>query len=168
MSRVYVRQPLMTDQAEFLETVRKSSALHAAWVSPPATAEQFGLYLEKRHAINSAAFLICHAASDEIVGVVNVTNIILGAFCSAYLGYYAFAGYERQGLMQEGLLSVMAHARDKLGLHRLEANIQPDNAPSIALVKKCGFSLEGYSPQYLKIHGQWRDHERWAVILSAN
>ncbi len=48
-------------------------------------------------------------------------------------------------------------------LHRLEANIQPDNAPSIALVRGLGFELEGYSPRYLKIGGRWRDHERWAI-----
>jgi ribosomal-protein-alanine N-acetyltransferase len=52
-----------------------------------------------------------------------------------------------------------------LRLHRVEANIQPRNRASIALVKSLGFRQEGYSPRYLKIGGRWRDHERWALLV---
>ena len=68
--------------------------------------------------------------------------------------------------MREGLQAVVRHAFKTLKLHRLEANIQPGNARSIALVKACGFRKEGYSPRYLKIAGRWRDHERWAIVAS--
>ena len=60
----------------------------------------------------------------------------------------------------------LQHAFKSMKLHRLEANIQPGNAASIALVRSCGFSKEGYSPRYLKIGGRWRDHERWAILAS--
>jgi ribosomal-protein-alanine N-acetyltransferase len=66
--------------------------------------------------------------------------------------------------MTAGLKHVIRYGFRKLGLHRLEANIQPDNVASIALVRTCGFSKEGYSPRYLKIRGRWRDHERWALL----
>jgi ribosomal-protein-alanine N-acetyltransferase len=59
---------------------------------------------------------------------------------------------------------VVTHAFDTMKLHRLEANIQPANARSKALVKRLGFRREGMSPRYLKINGRWRDHERWAIL----
>jgi ribosomal-protein-alanine N-acetyltransferase len=66
--------------------------------------------------------------------------------------------------MRDGLQAVARHAFRTLKLHRVEANIQPANAPSIALARACGFACEGYSPRYLKIGGRWRDHERWALL----
>lgn len=67
--------------------------------------------------------------------------------------------------MRKGLQKVIYEAFNKHGLHRLEANIQPENIPSIQLVKQCGFKKEGFSPRYLKIMGQWCDHERWALTI---
>ncbi|MET0167931.1 MAG: GNAT family protein, partial [Vicinamibacterales bacterium] len=64
------------------------------------------------------------------------------------------------------LHAVIRHAFLSLKLHRLEANIQPGNTKSIALVRACGFAKEGYSLRYLKIGGRWRDHERWAILAS--
>ena len=58
--------------------------------------------------------------------------------------------------MLQGMQLVAKHAFDQLGLHRLEANIQPANLASIALVTRCGFRKEGFSPKYLQVFGQWR------------
>ena len=66
--------------------------------------------------------------------------------------------------MREGLVNVTRLAFGELGLHRIEANIQPANAASIRLVRSCGFQHEGLSPKFLYINGAWRDHERWAAI----
>ena len=103
-------------------------------------------------------------ADNKIVGAINLSQIFFGAFRSAYLGYYIGAPYARQGYMTEGLQLALAYAFNDLKLHRLEANVQPVNLNSIALVKRAGFVREGYSRRYLKIAGRWRDHERWAIL----
>jgi ribosomal-protein-alanine N-acetyltransferase len=99
------------------------------------------------------------------VGSINLSQIFLGSFRNAYLGYYVGAQYSGQGYMTEAFQLMLRYAFDKLKLHRLEANIQPQNVASIALVKRAGFVREGYSRRYLKISGRWRDHERWAIIV---
>jgi ribosomal-protein-alanine N-acetyltransferase len=100
---------------------------------------------------------------NELAGAININEIVRGNFRSGYLGYYVFVPHNRRGYMTTGLRTVVSRAFRQLRLHRLEANIQPDNEASRRLVKCLGFKLEGFSPRYLKIAGKWRDHERWAV-----
>lgn len=71
--------------------------------------------------------------------------------------------YSGKGYMSRGLKLVLKNIFEEIKLHRIEANIQPKNTPSINLVKANGFSKEGYSPKYLNIDGKWGDHERWAL-----
>ena len=109
-------------------------------------------------------FLLCLEETGAIVGQLGLSNIVRGVFHSAYLGYWIGAAYARRGLMGEGVALVLDEAFGPLGLHRVEANIRPENLPSRALVERAGFRLEGYSPQYLRIAGEWCDHERWALL----
>lgn len=164
--RIYLRRVALSDQRAFLAAVRASRVLHRPWAHPPSTPGAFRKYVRRMQEPANRGFLVCDRRMDSVVGVINVTNIVLGLFRSGYLGYYAFAGFERQGLMREGLRAVIRHAFQSMKLHRLEANIQPGNVASIALAKSCGFAKEGFSPRYLKIGGRWRDHERWAILAS--
>lgn len=163
-ARVELRAPDRRDARAFVAAVQASRALHRPWVQPPATRDAFLQYLERMDAPGQHPFVVTRLDDGELAGVVNLTNVVMGGFRSGYLGYYAFAGHEGQGLMREGLAAVVRHAFRTLKLHRLEANIQPANTRSIALARACGFQREGFSPRYLKIGGRWRDHERWAIV----
>lgn len=155
----------MDDCAEFLAAVRRSHALHGSWITPRAkTPKQFASYLKRASEDRHYRFLVIHRDSGDIAGVININDVIRGNFQSASLGYYAFSPYAGRGLMCAGLLLVLKQAFQKLKLHRLEANIQPGNRASIALVKKCGFVREGFSRRLIKVRGRWKDHERWAIL----
>lgn len=159
-------EPFVPSAAEeFAAAARRSRALHRPWVHPPLTVDAAAELASGRLGPTSYGYLVRADVDAPLAGYIAVSNIVRGAFRSAYLGYYAFSGCERRGLMSAGLRAVLVQARSALGLHRLEANIQPGNAASIALVRRMGFRCEGYSPRYLKIGGRWRDHERWAILL---
>lgn len=164
MQKVSIRTPTAEDTEAFIGLTRKSVTLHAPWVSPPTEQEAYASYLEGLDGQRKLGFLICRPSDGELLGLVNVSEIVRGAFHSAYLGYWIGAPFARQGYMRAGLKAVIDHCFDAHLLHRLEANIQPDNTASIALVQSLGFRREGYSPDYLHIAGQWRDHERWAIL----
>lgn len=164
--RVYLRPVSRRDRAEFLELMQQSRKLHDPWIQPPLSSLGFHNYLARTHRDDHAGLLVCCRESDRIAGVININNIVRGSFLSASLGYYAGAPYAGRGLMREGLELVTAYAFGELGLHRLEANIQPENASSIGLVKRCGFVYEGVSPAFLYIAGAWRDHQRWTAYDS--
>lgn len=166
MARARVRiAPLSAaDEADYIAAAKASRRLHAQWVQVATTPEAYRDRLQRLSTATAQAFAVRRLDSGALVGCVEVTGITRGLLQSAYCGYYAFAGHERQGLMTEGLRQVARHAFGPMKLHRLEANMQPGNAASIALARAAGFSREGFSPRYLKIRGRWRDHERWALL----
>lgn len=153
-----------SDEADYLEAARRSRPLHRPWVRAVATPEAFQAMVQRLYAPDHAGFVIRRRDDGALAGYAALSNIVRGSFDSAYLGYYAFSGYEGQGLMKEGLALVLREALGPLKLHRVEANIQPGNRASIALARSLGFRKEGFSPKYLKIAGRWRDHERWAIV----
>jgi ribosomal-protein-alanine N-acetyltransferase len=161
---VVLAPPSPADAEEFISAAIDSAPLHGPWVSAPDTPQRFTAFLNRAAREDQASYLIRHTACGGLVGYVNINNIVRGALRSGYLGYAAFRSHAGRGLMTAGLAAVVTDAFASLGLHRLEANIQPDNAPSRDLVCRLGFQREGFSPRYLLIDGQWRDHERWAML----
>ncbi len=162
--KVFIRALAADDGPEWVQLKRASRDLHKGWVTPPTTPAQFKKYIVSKNAKDKLTLLVCMKADGAIMGSVGLSQIFYGPFCNAYMGYAVGTPYAQQGYITEGLRLVLKHAFGKLKLHRVEANIQPENKASIALVKRVGFQLEGYSPRYLKIAGRWRDHERWAML----
>jgi len=162
--RVYLERPSRRRRSEFLSLVHQSRRFHKGWVYPPATEIAFSNYIKKYRKASSRGFFVCIEEDRKLAGVANLGEIVRGGLQGCYLGYYAFEPAAGHGYMTEGLSLVLDVAFGELKLHRVEANIQPANTPSIELVKRLGFRLEGYSPKYLKIGGRWRDHERWAIL----
>lgn len=161
---VVLSSPSPSDAGEFIDAVKSSQSLHHPWLDAPDSPARFAAYLVRAGSADQASFLLRHRSCGRLIGFVNVNNIVRGGFQSGYLGYGAFASHAGRGLMTEGLRAVVTVAFGDLGLHRLEANIQPGNARSIALVQRLGFEKEGFSRRYLRIDGDWRDHERWALL----
>lgn len=171
--RVFLRHPVPADQDEFVQLRRESRALHAPWEPlpsgdppvPPDSERAFQQFLASADTGPAQRHLLCRSKDRAIVGYFGLTQIALGAFCSCYMGYWTGAPFVRMGYATEGMQLTLERAFTQLGLHRVEANIIPDNQPSLALARRCGLRREGYSPRYLQIAGEWRDHERWAITF---
>jgi ribosomal-protein-alanine N-acetyltransferase len=162
--RTFLRRAHERDANEFVELMRASFELHQPWSFPPVEPDDFRSLVDRAKGEDFELLLLCRRGDGAILGFFNLSQIFRGPFMNAYLGYAVGQPFAGQGYMGEGIELVLRHAFETLGLHRLEANIQPANAASLALAKRAGFRLEGFSPRYLKIDGQWRDHERWAIV----
>jgi [ribosomal protein S5]-alanine N-acetyltransferase len=162
-NQVVLRTPTPADVDEFLDFVRENRRFHRPWVYPPATRTAVLAYVKRCRRDDFAGFLVRRADDEGLIGVFNLSQIFRGGFQNAYLGYYGSARFQGRGYMTKALFHLVKHAFHDMKLHRLEANVQPGNAASVALLKRCGFRKEGFSPRYLKVGGKWRDHERWAI-----
>jgi ribosomal-protein-alanine N-acetyltransferase len=161
---INLRAPSLHDEDLFLATMRKSRDFHCPFITAPCTSEEFRTYIEKSQK-ESECYYIAWSATNEIIGIFNLSNMIQGVFKSAYLGYYAAVECAGKGLMSRALKQVLKELFTTLGLHRVEANIQPTNTASIYLATRNGFLKEGFSPRYLKVNGIWQDHFRFALTL---
>ena len=164
--RVELHRPRGADASEFCAAATASRELHGSWLKAPDDREAFLVYVERLRRPTAVGYLVRRIDTGALAGFVNVNDIAGGALCSASLGYAAFTPHERQGFMREGVGLVLDQAFGPLGLHRVEANVQPGNDLSAALVRALGFRMEGFSPRFLYVAGDWRDHMRWALLGS--
>ena len=168
--RVHIRRVRAEDEQELCTLRRDSWEFLAPWEPWPVDMSPHGSrwfqrFLSSARRPDAEKLLVVRRDDGVVLGNVNLSQIVRGAFLSGILGYWIGAAYARQGFMQEGLELVLRHAFGTLGLHRVEANIRPENEASLALVRRAGFAKEGFSPRYLHIAGEWRDHERWALLV---
>lgn len=164
MGGVSISPARRSDAADLIRSNLESREVHAPWAQPFTDNFGFESWFGQLSAGANVGLVAREQPSNAVVGVLTISQIVLGNLASAYLGFYGAAGTARRGLMTDALARTVSYAFTEIGLHRLEANIQPGNLASIALVRHAGFRQEGFSPRYLRIGGVWRDHERWALL----
>ena len=164
MTIIAIKPVRWSDAAGLIQANIASRDYHAPWVQPFTDMEGFDAWFGQLLTGPNVGFVAREEASGGIIGILNLSQVVWGQFRSAYLGYYGMAAYARRGLMTQALRSTAFNAFEEMGLHRLEANIQPGNVASIALARRAGFRKEGFSPSYLRLSGVWCDHERWALL----
>jgi ribosomal-protein-alanine N-acetyltransferase len=125
--------------------------------------QQKAIDVQQGNAVHYGIYL---RGTYTLIGTISVTNIIRGAFLSCFLGYKLDQDHVNKGFMTEALTFVIKDCFTNLGLHRIEANVMPRNIPSKRVLEKLGFVNEGMSKNYLRIYGQWEDHEHYVLLNS--
>jgi ribosomal-protein-alanine N-acetyltransferase len=163
-ARVVVRPPRASDADAYLEHMRASRRFHHPWIVAPTDRAAWDQLMARVATPQVEVLFAVRREDEQVTGTFVLSQIFYGPFCNAYLGYWATLAYAGQGYMTEGMHGVLRYAFRTLKLHRVEANVQPGNTASIALLERTGFRHEGFSPRYLKVAGRWRDHERYAIL----
>jgi ribosomal-protein-alanine N-acetyltransferase len=150
-----------------LDYYRRNRVFHQIWFPARSDSvftlkqQQLNLASERADYLAGRAvpfWLACRADPERIIGRLAFTQIVHGAFQSAFLAYHLDEACQGSGLACEAGQAAIPRLFEDFGLHRLEANIMPRNHRSIALAERLGFELEGMSTRYLKINGIWEDH----------
>lgn len=170
--RVTLRFPRLEDHAEWAALRTRSQRFLAPWepiwpaddLERSAFKRRIGRYETELREGVAYPFFVCARDGGEILGGLTLGQVRRGVTQSGTIGYWMGEPHAGRGLMTEavGLLAGWAFA--SLGLHRIEAACLPENAPSIRLLEKVGFTLEGRARSYLCIAGHWRDHLLWALL----
>ncbi|GAN91197.1 acetyltransferase [Gluconobacter frateurii M-2] len=164
MRKISLSKVSQKDAVDLVKANIESRSYHDPWSQPFITREGFDTWFDEQMSGSNMGFVARDLDTGGIVGITHLSQIFMRGFQNAYLGYYGMIGFAGRGLMTEAVRLTIQAAFNDVGLHRLEANIQPGNMKSIALVRRLGFRNEGFSPRYLRINGEWRDHERWALL----
>ncbi|MEL7487190.1 MAG: GNAT family protein [Pseudomonadota bacterium] len=160
---------------EAWRALRERSRDHLTRWEPDWTEEEASqtVFKEKIKAYHRAArrgvaapFFIFLREDDTLIGGANLLNIMRGASQSAALGYWVGEDHTRRGYGTSAVRAVLDFAFSTLGLNRVEAACQPENAASRALLGGLGFREEGCARHYLHINGAWRDHLIFAMIAA--
>ena len=99
----------------------------------------------------------------QIVGQLNVANILFGSVSSATIGYWIASNFAGKNITPTAVALAIDYLMDDLDLHRVEIDIRPENAASLRVVEKLGLRFEGIKERFIHIDGAWRDHKVFAI-----
>ncbi|MFM7051275.1 MAG: GNAT family N-acetyltransferase [Planctomycetota bacterium] len=160
-----------SDGTEFIAMLSRSREHLAAWMPRTARGTEPGFANRFKRMLRPACesggrlrVLVCASDGGRIVGVASLTGISEWPNLDCHAGYWLGAGETGKGFMRDAVASLLDHAFEERGLHRVSANILPANRRSIALVKALGFTREGVARGLVEIDGAWRDHEVWSML----
>lgn len=171
-TRVFLRHPTMQDYAAWAE-LRALSRAHLVpwepqWARDELTRSNFRRrlrqYYRELRDDQGYAYLIFSDADSRVLGGLNISNVRRGVAQTASLGYWMGVPYIGAGLMTDAVRTTLRFAFGALRLNRLEAACLPSNAASQRVLEKVGFIREGRARCYLKINGQWHDHDLFALL----
>lgn len=100
----------------------------------------------------------------QMVGQVTVNSISWGSARSASIGYWVARSHAGRGVTPTAVALVCDHLFESVNLHRVDIAIRPENEPSLAVVRKLGFTEVGTAPRYLHIGGEWADHQLFQLV----
>ena len=101
------------------------------------------------------------------------TDIFIGYFgfwridtkhCRGEIGYALHPDYWGKGYMQETATKLIEFGFKKLHLHSIEANVNPDNLPSIKLLEKIGFKKEAYFRENFLFNNEFKDSVIYSLL----
>ena len=169
---VRLRPPRASDYAEWRDLRAQSRAFLQPWeptwpvddLSRAAFRRRLLAYARDREAGVAYPFFVFRASDDALSGGITLSNVRRGVAQMGSVGYWCGKSFTRQGLTLAAVKALCEFSFRTLGLHRLEAACIPENAPSRDLLKKAGFTEEGFAQAYLKINGGWRDHVLFGLV----
>ncbi len=144
---------------------RPSGAADASWPDRHSPAVYTAMLRGLRRDARAGRALPCAVRyRGRFAGQVVVGGITRGAFDSGYVGYWVDGRLAGRGIVPTAVALLVDHAFGAGGLHRVEANVRPENGASLRVLEKLGFRHEGLHRRYLHIDGDWRDHEGFALL----
>ncbi|MDQ0273824.1 GNAT family N-acetyltransferase [Cytobacillus purgationiresistens] len=153
---------LQTSNREFFEKFSMSRSSHYYSLdNQMKLIEKWNDNQEKDREYN---FGIFKSESDELIGTVNLFQVIRGSLQSAFIGYFLAEKQNGKGYTTKAVKLIVDYAFNNLQLHRIEAGVMPHNIGSIRVLEKAGFHKEGIAKKNVKINGRWEDHQVLAII----
>jgi len=144
---------------------RPPSSTPAGWPDRHSTAVFAALLRSsRREARAGRALPFAVAVEGRLAGQITVNSIVRGAFDGGHVGYWVDERVAGRGVLPTALALVLDHCFGPVGLHRVEADVRPENTASRRVVDKLGFQQEGLHRRYLFIDEQWRDHVSYALL----
>lgn len=172
--RVFLRPPARGDWRSWAALRAESRAFlepwEPAWSRDALTRKAFMRRL-RAYGMNSQSdagysFFVFRRDDNALLGGVSLSHVRRGISQTASIGYWIGAPFAGRGYMTEALSGLLPFAFDRLCLHRVGASCMPHNLASRAVLKKVGFSEEGFARKYLRINGIWQDHVLYAMLDS--